>query len=370
MYLTNKFILYFIFCIFFSLGLSGYSHAQQLSGDRLEDLFTINNIEVNETARNATIARSIAISKAESIAFDKLKTKLVSSSDLHLLNNTDFFDITSLVLGIQVSDERAFSNRYTAKIDVTFSPEAIINIFTDAGAAFILNAGAELCIAHAHSEGLITRLWESDNKANFAWKKIDLINRLRNYKIPRATLSVRKALDTKSAEIGGFDHAATLGKGCGSGAGLIVYTKLITDETIGRSGLHYQYFISDILLSDTGSLFTMGEETIDELMVRLIAIIIDKSDESWRQAAMVKGDETGEIYVLLHTDTVNALARAQQNLQSLSVISQINVLRIAIPLSKIKISYTGNQQQLEKAFQQVGYNLEDWGQEYLLVRQK
>ena len=48
---------------------------------------------VDETAANASIARSQAISKAESIAFDKLKSKLVALSDLHLLSNTDFINI-------------------------------------------------------------------------------------------------------------------------------------------------------------------------------------------------------------------------------------------------------------------------------------
>ena len=183
MYFMNKSCKFILILLVAPLWASSPSLAQQTTGDGLEALFTINSIEVDETARNASVARNQAIIKAESIAFDKLKSKLVAIDDLPLLANTDFLNIRSLVRGIEVSEERAFSNRYMAKIDVTFNPDSIIALFTKAGASFILNAGAELCVAHGHKEGLITRLWENDSRARVIWQGMDLINRLRNYKV-------------------------------------------------------------------------------------------------------------------------------------------------------------------------------------------
>ncbi len=348
----------------------GYAYAQQVSGDGLESLFTINSIAVDETAKNASIARSQAIEIAESIAFDKLKTKLVALDDLPLLSNTDFLNIRSLVLGIEVKDEHAFSNRYMAKINITFKPEAVIDLFTKAGASFILNAGSELCVAHGHKEGLITHLWGLDNRVSAIWQGADLINRIRTYKVAKGTLKERMSLNATTIESGSFEVAENFAKGCETGAGLIVFTQLMTNYQTGASELNYHYWLSDMLITDAGTFnVPLGSTSkqIDALLAQLINQIIESSDEIWRQTAMVKGDEKGEMLLLLHTDQITALAEAEKKLATLSVVRNVSVLRIAIPLTQMKVSYTGSHDQFIQALRQVGYSLEAWGQESLLV---
>lgn len=351
----------------------GSAYGQHESQDSLEALFTINNIAVDETAVNASIARSQAISKAESIAFDKLKSKLVALSDLHLLSNTDFINIINLVRGIEVSEERAFANRYIAKINVTFSPEEVIKIFTKAGASFILNAGSELCVAHGHKQGLVTRLWEEDNRAKEIWLDTDLINKLRTYKIAHGTLKQRMALDAKAVEVGGFEAAETFANGCGTRAGLIVFSHAMPDLIKGGTIIDYKYWISDLLIEHEGTLYAPKDEGsagVDVKLSQLIAKIIKTSDESWRQQSMVRGDEKSEIYLLLHTDKIKTLVAAEQKLMGLSLVSNVSVKRIAIPFSQIQVSFTGSREQFLQAISQVGYSLEAWGQESLLVSSK
>ncbi len=350
-----------------------FAYAQHVSQDRLEALFTINNIAVDETATNASIARSQAISKAESIAFDKLKSKLVALSDLHLLSNTDFINIVDLVRGIEVNEERAFSNRYIAKINVTFSPEAVMKIFTQAGASFILNSGSELCVAHGHKQGLVTRLWEEDNKAKEIWQSADLINKLRTYKIAQGTLKQRMALDANSVEVGGFDTAEIFANSCGTRAGLLIFSRTMPDLINDGTIIEYKYWISDMLIENKGTLYSTKDEGsagVDAKLSQLIADIIEASDESWRQKSMVKGDEKSEIYLLLHTDQIKTLVAAEQRLTGLSLVSNVSVTRIAIPFSQIQVSFTGSREQFIQAISQVGYSLETWGQESLLVSSK
>ena len=362
----NKVVKFVLIFMMIAVTGGGYAHAQQASGARFETLFTINGIEVDETARNASIARSQAISKAESIAFDSLKRKLVAMDDLHLLSNSDFLDVSSLVRGIEVREERAFSNRYMAKINITFSPEAIIEIFTKAGASFILNAGSQVCVAHAHKEGLITRLWEGDNRARAVWQEMNLQNRLRDYKVAQGVLRERKALNAEAAEYGSFENAETFGKGCGSGAGLVVFTNITGDQSGADYDLNYQYWISDMQIHDQGSIHAIEGKGVEDLMAMVVTRIIEDSDESWRQTAMVRGDEKEEIYLLVHTDQLESLAVAQQKLASLSIVSEIKTIRIGIPLSEMQIVYTGSHEQLAKAVGQIGYSLEPWGDESLL----
>ena len=366
--LKNLLIVMLLYCVN-----CGYAYGQQVSQDRLEALFTINNIAVDETAANASIARSQAISKAESIAFDKLKSKLVAINDLHLLSNTDFINIINLVRGIEVSEERAFSNRYIAKINVTFSPEEVMKIFTQAGASFILNAGSTLCVAHGHKQGLVTRLWEVDNRAKEIWQSTDLINKLRTYKIAQGTLKQRMALDAKAVEVGGFEAAETFANGCGTRAGLIIFSHAMPDLTNGGTIINYKYWISDMLIENEGTLYAPkdeGSSDVDAKLTQLIDDIIEISDESWRQKSMVRGDEKSEINLLIHTDQIKALVAAEQKLAGLSLVSNVSVKRIAIPFSQIRVSFTGSHDQFVQAISQVGYSLEAWGQESLLVSSK
>jgi len=361
--LSQYFLLFILSTVFFS----GFSHAQQESGDRLGELFTIYGVEVNEVAANAAIARKLAISKAESIAFDTLKTKLVAADDLHLLANTDFLDIKSLVSGIEVNDERAFSNRYMAKIDISFNPEAIIEIFNQAKAAFILNAGSEICVAHGHKEGLVTRLWEEDNLAKKIWISMNVVNRLRTYKIAQGSLIERGSLSSSSVEIGGFEIAQTFANGCGTGAGLVLFTHAVQNSNTGEIALRYSYWISDTLISKSGIETVSDGQLVETAIMKVIQQALDDSDEGWRQTSMIDGAEQGELLLLVNTDKVIMLSDAKKKLSTLSLVNKIDIVQISIPLSQLNIHYTGSHDQLMRAFSQVGYRVINWGQENLLV---
>ncbi len=363
----KKILIFLFFLLSFSFLSSNLAMAQQASGERLEALFTIKGIVVDETAANASIARRQAISKAETIAFNSLKEKLVAIDDLPRLANTDFLNVSSLVRGFEVNEERAFANRYMARIDITFNPDSIIEIFTKAGVAFILNAGAELCVAHAHKEGLITKLWEEDNKAKNVWQQLDHKNRLRDYIVAKGTLAERRSISSESIKYDGVEAAKDFGQGCGSGAGLVIFTKLIGVPLTANFSLQYSYWISDVQLHGQGIIKAEEGMVVEDLIATVITKIVEISDENWRQISMVRADQKANIRLLIHTDQIEMLTRVQQKISTLSIVSDIKNTRIGVPLSELHLYYTGSHMQLVKALSQIGFALEPWGEESLLV---
>lgn len=142
------------------------------------DKFTISDITVEKKASDATGARKLAISEAESIAFDKLVRSMITDADYYKLPVLSKQDISALVKGYEVSDEKAYAKTYKATYSISFLPHMIKNLFEENEIEFSENKGAPTLVLPVYQEGNNVTLWDSENDWWDSWNKRVSLNNL------------------------------------------------------------------------------------------------------------------------------------------------------------------------------------------------
>ena len=92
------------------------------------DIFTISDIKVDVTDKNATIAKNKAMKNAQNTAFTKLLnriTLLPNGKEMPVLTEDE---IVNLVQDLSVSDEKTSSVRYMASVNVRFNANEVQNL--------------------------------------------------------------------------------------------------------------------------------------------------------------------------------------------------------------------------------------------------
>lgn len=88
--------------------------------------YTIQDVEVQAKAADGTTARMEAMTKAEKDAFKQLMENLLTPEDAAArIASTQEYQISRMVRGYEVHNEKVGGNSYTAKLDVTFDPAQV-----------------------------------------------------------------------------------------------------------------------------------------------------------------------------------------------------------------------------------------------------
>lgn len=90
--------------------------------------YTISNVEVSATAADGTTARMNAMSQAESEAFKRLLEQLLAADEAATRSaNAKAFEISRMVRGYEVHDEKVGATSYSATLDVNFDQAQVQN---------------------------------------------------------------------------------------------------------------------------------------------------------------------------------------------------------------------------------------------------
>jgi|GEM_PF-6305337 len=366
MNLMKKFSLLRISAVFLAVSSVGLSPAWSQDSAELERLFTTYNIAVDVTARSSILARTAAIKQAEILAYEKLFKRLVSEDQRALVPPLAPETLSNYIRGFEVHGESSSKGRYSADIDISFMPQAIMDHWTASGARFALNAGPTLCYVHGHTSGRTALLWEQSNPAQAAFGLIDWQNALRNYSRVEPTLKVRAALDVALVVSDKELAAQQLTASCASGESIVVSTKASAGLNDDDKMLSYRYFVSDTALSGEGALMHEADESETDVIARSLIQILNEVDENWRVLTTVKGSEDNQVKLLIAVEVIADIAEARRALKSLSIVKNITTNALSLPISKISVSYTGTFEQFSLAVQQSGYIVSPWGDDLML----
>ena len=83
--------------------------------------FTVSDVHVDVTAANALAAKDLAQVEGQAKAFDTLMSRLAAGKAPHLTSA----QITDLVVGFEVANERTSTVRYVADYTFHFNPAAV-----------------------------------------------------------------------------------------------------------------------------------------------------------------------------------------------------------------------------------------------------
>jgi hypothetical protein len=127
--------------------------------------FSVIDLKINATERNATEARKIAMSSGQREAFNKMLEKMnIDSSNSILISDED---ILKTITFMQIKDEKITNNSYRATINVEFSQDYI---------KYILNKYKITKDTRKLDSYLIIPIFEDDEQVYYLDKKNKLLN--------------------------------------------------------------------------------------------------------------------------------------------------------------------------------------------------
>src|SRR5262249_39750911 len=134
--------------------------------------------DVDVTGKDAADARTQAMMRGQSDALLDLISKLATSDQAkEIVGNLEPAKISSMVRGTEGQDEKISSNRYRARLIVTFDGDAISNLIggkTGGGKEDVAPTVGSFMVIPAYEEEGNPMLWEENNPWRIVWKATGL----------------------------------------------------------------------------------------------------------------------------------------------------------------------------------------------------
>ncbi len=147
------------------------------------DPFTISNVPVKATAKDASAAKTIALAQGQREAFRRLISRLTRAADGQYLPKAKDVDIESLVAGFSLSDEKPSPKTYQARMTVRFIGDNVREYLKAYDVPIADVTATPVLLIPILIEGGKAVL-DPDNAWHEAWSSLDLENTLTPILLP------------------------------------------------------------------------------------------------------------------------------------------------------------------------------------------
>ena len=369
-YISNKYK--FFLTLFVSLCfLSSFSaHAQFVGADfgREASIYTIYNIEVDETSRNVTTARDRALRKGQRQALERLFRRIILISDREKLPSFTDQEVTEFISGFEINDERRSSVRYIASLVVHFNRTKVNDVLSQYQIPFAETLGTAVSVLPVLEDAGALLLWERDNQWREVWQNYDVINNLVPIDTPKPSLKNKmfiSALQAKNSD----ERAIQSFKGENRLNDLIIATATVqkspsTDElkleiNLKRNDPNLDVEDAETRLSvSVPAVNEFGETNLDALYLAGVDAATDWVDDLWKSKVLVNYDSASRIAASGSLNNIDDWLVIQRQLGKVNLVRSVSLRSITINNVDIEIEYAGEPEQLALSLAQQGLRLE------------
>lgn len=162
----------------FMAALAGAALAAALAGggaaaaERESAAFRVAGVTVEASAATAAEARVRALAAAHVRAFAKLISRIVPPARIRRVPRLDHPRIAPMVASFEVEEERAFANRYRARLAFRFNREAVRRFLRRARVPFAETAGPRTLVLPVLRKAGALLLWDEPNPWRRAWSEV------------------------------------------------------------------------------------------------------------------------------------------------------------------------------------------------------
>lgn len=336
--------------------------------DREASIYTIYNVEVDETSRNVTTSRDRALQKGQRQALEQLFRRIILISDREKLPSFTDPEVTEFISGFEINDERRSTVRYIASLVVHFNRSKINDILGFYQIPFAETLGTSVSVLPVLEEAGALRLWEKDNKWRLAWQDYDVINNLVPIETPKPSLKNRmyiSALHAKNDDqksIQSFIRentlndliiaTATVKKDVANGQLLLDINLKRNDPALEEENISKQINVAVPAYDEN------GEPNLDALYLAGVDAATDWVDDLWKSKVLVNYGFASKISASGHLNEISDWLLIQKQLEKVNLVRNINLKSITIDNIDLEIEFAGAPEQLALSLAQQGLWLE------------
>ncbi len=319
-------------------GLSAPAAAQVAS------VFTIRNVEVDQTSATAAQAREAAL-----VEGPEQNNRLPALSAAQ---------IADLVESFEVQDERLSTVRYIGTLSFHFRPEDVRGILRSAGISFSETAARPMVVLPVLRLDGTPMLWEDSNTWRMAWAQLSSSAGLVPLVVPLGDLSDIGDITASQALEGDAARLSALAERYGAGGALIPYATFGPAETRQTLQVTVTRLLNDAaetLLSETFQ--AQPGEDQELLSVRAARETARLIEERWKSATVVRGDRESTLRAMAPLGSPGEWIAIRRGLAETSALRRTDVLTLNRSEAVIELRFVGEIDQLRLTLLQHGLSL-------------
>lgn len=378
-YLNIKsYVIFLMCCIIFLMLTENQAYAQNGFADinREADIYTIYNMEVDETSRNVATARDRALRKGQRQALMRLFRRMILTTDMDRLPVFSDLDVQDYVNGFEINNERRSSVRYIASLVVHFNRDKINDVLSNNQIPYAETLGRAVSVLPVFEEGGTLRLWEKDNLWREAWQNYDMTNNLVPVDTPAPTLKNRfyiSALQAKNDDqrsIASFIEKSALNELIIAVANLRKSAsgdQISLDIHLKQNSLVEEANYEPKTLSVTLPAYDeTGKSNLEALYMAGVDAASGWVDDLWKMQVLVNYGISSKIAVRGDLEKINDWVIMQRQLEKVNLVKKVDLKSLNIETVDLEIEFSGEAEQLVLSLAQQGVRLsqnedtEDW----------
>jgi len=335
--------------------------------NREATIYTLYNIEVDETSRNVASARDRALRTGQRIALEQLFRRIILKNDREKLPVFADNEVVEFISGFEINEEKRSSVRYIASLVVHFNRTKINDVLSFYKIPFAETLGTAVSILPVLEKGGAILLWEKNNGWLNAWHQHDVINNLVPISTPLATLKNKfyisalqaRAYNKKRVETFISENRlndliiayAVIGKNLSAG-------KLTLDIELKRNSLKNKGDSVALLKVSVPYLDEKGNLNYTALFKAGVDVTTDWVDDSWKSKVLVSYGSASTILVRGKLLAVDDWLFMQKQLAKVNLVRKVSLEQISTHSVDLKIEFAGDPRQLALSVEQQGLSLE------------
>ncbi len=320
-------------------------------------LYTVSNVDVDVTDKDASTAKLKAISEAQVKAFAILAARLGGPDAASAIEYLEAAEIGRMMASLSIQSEKSGPGRYIGRLSVSFLSAKVRETFSKLGLEISEDRAPRIVILPVWNGGGVPSAWE-DNPWRKAWLDLNVESDLVPIIVPLGDLDDSRAISAEEALRGNEIKLESLKIRYEAEAILVAFAEPIGENSIravmsGQSPLGIMSF-DKVYEAQAG-----GHEAAAAIAAqRFVAVINDK----WKQGqslsrAAVNPSRVLEIAVPFKSAAQWNSIRAQ--LLSVQGVSGVDVTTISAGGARIRLSISSGVNEFQQALAIVGMRLVD-----------
>lgn len=357
-------------CFSAALALASLAAFPPAPAHAADDVFEVKGVPVDVKADTAAEARRVALSRGERRAFYALLHRLTLAEDQERIPELNGEEISGYVLDFSVSEEKASSVRYIARLDYRFKPDQIRGMLRAYGIPFAETRSKPMAVLPVMEIGAATVLWDEPNPWRRAWGLRDKPVGLVPIILPLGDLQDVSTVGAAEAMAGDPARLAAIAQRYGAAGTIVAHNNITVPPGSNRQQMTATlYRPSDPypVESNTITINQRDGENLDGMMTRLVDETQRRIENLWKHRNLILETGTGILAVTVPITGLTDWLAVRDQMRSIGIIRNADVVLMSRDQVRVNIHYVGGPDQLVTALEQANLSLLQESGEWLVM---
>lgn len=324
-----------------------------------DDAYTVSGVTVDVSSVNPTTARDQAITQAQRKAWDSLYQRMAPAGGTtpKLSDN----DLSRMVQGFDIEDEKIAPGRYVASYTVRFRPQAVRDALGNSGATAITEQPTRpFVLLPVTTIGSRSILWEDRTAWREAWEARTAGSSAVPLLVPDGELDDVAAIGVSEALAGDSAALGKIAQRYKAGGVIVVRTTLPETGPDPKAGLAVEvvrYMPDGSRDQRPVTVAGSATEKTGDFLARAVAATATAIDQGWKQENTAPAGPEQTITVSVPLTGLGDWVEARKRLSGIGAVSGAEVLGVSRTAGTLSLSFRGGIDTLRQALAGQGLSL-------------